>query len=248
MEDSASPAPEAATQRHWFKPMLLLLGLFILVFLATLFGIDYRKTHPSQTDPLASLTAGSAAQSTIGTVTGTVRPAIPQIETTDDPFLGPPASKVIVVEFGDFQCPYCKDEYQTFRELAAQYGNRVKFIFRDFPLSEIHPEAQAAAEAAGCAFEQGNDKFWAYHDKLYQNQDTLSAASYATIAAQVNLDEGKFAACMSSHARFDEIQSDVADGAAVGVTGTPTFYLNGYRVQGVIPKEKFAKALDLLLK
>jgi protein-disulfide isomerase len=236
------------SQRHWFKPMLLLLGLFVLVFLATLVGIDYRNAHPSKTDPLAALTAGTASQSTIGTVTGTVRPAIPKIETSDDPYLGPAAAKVVVVEFADFQCPYCKEVYSMVRELAAQYGNRVKFILRDFPLSEIHPEAQAAAEAAGCAFAQGNEKFWAYHDKLFQNQAALSATTYEAIATQVNLDVPAFKTCMSSHARQSEIQSDLADGAAVGVTGTPTFFLNGYRVQGVIPKDTFAKALDLLLK
>lgn len=228
--------------------MLLLLGLFILIFLTTLFGIDYRKTHRTQTDPLATLTAGSASQSTSGTVTGTVRPAIPHIETEDDPFLGPAEAKVIVVEFIDFQCPFCKQVYPMVRELAAQYGNRVKFILRDFPLNDIHPEAQAAAEASGCAFAQGNEKFWAYHDKLYQNQASLSSTAYAALAAQVNLDEAAFATCMSSHARQEEIAVDLADGAAVGVSGTPTFFLNGYRVQGVIPKEKFAKALDLLLK
>jgi protein-disulfide isomerase len=228
--------------------MLFLLGLFVLAFFVTVLGVDYRRAHPSTSDPLASLTAGSASQSTVGIVSGTVRPAIPQIETADDPFLGPAEASVVVVEFVDFQCPYCKEVYTMVRELAAQYGNRVKFIIRDFPLSEIHPEAQAAAEASGCAFEQGNDKFWAYHDKLYQNQDSLSVTSYATLASQVNLDEEKFATCMSSHTRSTEILGDLADGAAVGVTGTPTFFLNGYRVQGVIPKDKFAKALDLLLE
>ncbi len=228
--------------------MLLLLGLFVLVFLVTLVGVDYRKAHPTQSNALADLTAGSALQSTSGTAAGTVRPAIPQIETSDDPYLGPAEAKVVVVEFADFQCPYCGEVYSMVRELAAQYGTRVKFILRDFPLSEIHPEAQAAAEAAGCAFAQGSEKFWAYHDKLFQSQDALSAAAYTTIASQVNLDEAAFQTCMSSHARQDEIQADLADGDAVGVTGTPTFFLNGYRVQGVIPKEKFAKALDLLLK
>ncbi|MDP2789819.1 MAG: thioredoxin domain-containing protein [bacterium] len=238
------PAP----QRHWFKPMLLLLALFVLVFFTTVLGVDYRRAHPSQTDPLASLTAGSASQSTSGTVSGTVRPAIPQIETADDPYLGPAEAKVIVVEFIDFQCPFCKQVYPMVRELAAQYGNRVKFILRDFPLNDIHPEAQAAAEASGCAFEQGNDKFWAYHDKLYQNQELLNAATYTAIASQVNLNEQKFATCMSSGARKSEILGDLADGAAIGVTGTPTFFLNGYLVKGTFPKDMFAKALDLLLK
>ena len=239
---------QVTPQRHWFKPMILLLALFVLVFFTTILGVDYRRAHPTESDPLGELTLGSISQSTSGTVSGTVRPAIPQIETSDDPFLGPVEAKVTVVEFIDYQCPFSKTEYTTFRELAAQYGNRVKFILRDYPLNDIHPEAQGAAEASGCAFEQGNDKFWAYHDKLYQNQESLSATSYAGIASQVNLDEAAFASCMSTNARQAEITGDLADGAAIGVTGTPTFFLNGYRVQGVIPKDKFAKALDLLLK
>ncbi|MEK7518761.1 MAG: DsbA family protein [Patescibacteria group bacterium] len=256
VDNPRGAAPDTPTQtsdpsqpvRHWFKPMLLLLALFVLVFFATILGVNYRRAHPTKSDPLGELTLGSTSQSTSGTVSGTIRPAIPQIETADDPFLGPAEAKVIVVEFIDYQCPFSKTEYSTFREIAAQYGNRVKFILRDFPLNDINPEAQAAAEASGCAFEQGNDKFWAYHDKLFQNQESLSPTSYAAIASQVNLDEQAFATCMSTHARQAEITGDLADGAAIGVTGTPTFFLNGYRVQGVIPKDKFAKALDLLLK
>ncbi len=228
--------------------MLLLLSLFVVVFLFTAVAADYWRTHPRTSDSLDSLTAGTSSQASVANVNVAVRTSIPNLETADDPSLGPAQSNVVIVEFADFQCPYCEQMYQPFRELTAKYGNRVKFIFRNFPLTEIHDRAEATAEAARCAFQQGNAKFWLYHDKLYQNQADLSDAALLTYAQQIGLDVKSFTQCVQSHATAVAVQADLTDGASLGVTGTPTFYFNGRKVQGVIPQEKFAKALDLLLK
>ncbi|MFA6588538.1 MAG: DsbA family protein [Patescibacteria group bacterium] len=236
-----------AQQKHWFKPLMWFLALFILVFLGTIIIIDYHNSK-KQVDPLAELTEGSDTQSSSENINQAARSAIPQLETSDDPYLGPKDANIIVVEFGDFQCPYCQSEYQTVREVAAKYQSWVKFIFRDFPLSQIHDRAQAAAEAAGCAFAQGNEKFWAYHDKLFQSQDKLADADLKNYAVQIGLDEKKFSECISKGERKQEINEDFADGVANGVTGTPTFFFNGKKVKGLIPKETFEKALDLFLK
>jgi len=235
-------------QRHWFKPLMLMLGLFVLAFLVTAFVVENRRGVPPAGDAFANLTSGTSSQATVGNVNTSVRPAIPKLETEDDPFLGPANASIVVVQFMDFQCPFCEQAFATLREIAAQYGDRVKFIIRDFPLTDIHPEAQAAAEAAGCAFAQGSEKFWAYHDKLYLNQASFSTAYFAAAAQQVGLDVGKFNACVASGERKAEITEDYLDGVAAGVRGTPTFYFNGRMVQGVIPKETFAKVLDLFLQ
>ena len=236
------------SQPHWFKPMLLLLGLFALVFLITAVAVDYWRAHPKTTETIDSLTSGSSSQASVGNVNVNARSTIANLETSDDPTLGPTQSNVVVVAFIDFECTYCKEMYQSFRELTTEYGSKVKFIFRNFPLTEIHDHAEAAAEAARCAYQQGNDKFWAYHDKLFQNQDDLSDTALLTYGEEIGLDQATFKECVKSKATASAVEADLEDGVAEGVTGTPTFFFNGKKVQGVISKEKFAKALDLLLK
>ncbi len=226
---------------------MLLLGLFVLTFLVTAFFVENRRGIVGE-DAFASLTNGTSSQASVGNVNTSVRPAIPQLETDDDPYLGPAEANVIVVEFIDYQCPFCKQAFSPMRELALAYSDRVKFIVRDFPLTDIHSQAQPAAEAAGCAEAQGLEKFWAYHDKLYLNQDALAENLYPILAEQAGLDRAAFAACLASGERKAEITADYLDGAAAGVRGTPTYFINGRIVQGVIPKDKFAKVLDLLLK
>lgn len=238
---------EVVIQRHWFKPLMLMLALFVLTFLVTAFVVENRGKQTAE-DVFANLTSGSSGQASVGNVNTSVRPAIPQLETEDDPYLGPEKANVIVVEFIDYQCPFCKQAFSPMRELALEYSNRVKFIVRDFPLTDLHPQAQVAAEAAGCAQAQGMEKFWAFHDKLYQNQDALSENAYSTLAEQSGIDRAQFAACLTSGERKPEIAADYADAAAAGVRGTPTYFINGRMVQGVIPKESFAKVLDLLLQ
>jgi protein-disulfide isomerase len=238
-------APPSSSR--WFKPLMWLIVLFVGVFLGTVILIDYQKSKRSQ-DTFAELTGGYASQASVENINAASRPAIPKLETTDDPYLGPAQASVVVVEFGDFECPYCRQIFSDLREITVKYQDRVKFIFRDFPLSEIHAQAQAAAEAANCAFQQGNEKFWAYHDKLFQNQENLSEANYKIFARQIGLDEQRFEKCLASGETRAEINEDFLDGAAQGVTGTPTFFFNGRKVQGVIPKDKFEKALDLLLE
>jgi protein-disulfide isomerase len=159
------------------------------------------------------------------------------LATADDPSLGPEDAKLAVVEFLDYQCPFCGQASSTFREVAAAYGDRVRFVVRDFPVPEIHPDAVAAAEAAGCAEAQG--RFWPMHDRLFALRGKLSRAGLDLAAQQSGLDMGVFGACMDLHARLDEIEADIAAGTAAGVRGTPTFFFNGEPVEGVIPREAF---------
>lgn len=247
MVDQADANTLPMAQRHWFKPMLLLLALFVVVFLITVVVVDARRAKQPK-DSLASLTAGSSSQSTVATLPVVNRSVNPQLETKDDPSLGPTTAPVVVVMFIDFQCPYCRQMFSTFREVAVAYSNRVRFILRDFPVTQLHEQAQASSEAAACVYTLGgNERFWSYHDKLYLNQDELGPDLYRTLAVQVGVDEAAYTRCVESRQTQAEVDADFLDGVALGVTGTPTFFFNGYRVQGVIPKESFTKVLDLLL-
>lgn len=162
---------------------------------------------------------------------------VADVATTDDPALGPAGAPLTVVEFLDYGCPFSGAESSVVRELAAAYSDRVHFVIRDFPVEELHPNAVLAAEAAGCAEAQG--KFWPMHDRLFALRGSLARTNLDRAAEQSGLDLKTFAACMDSHARLDEIQADVEGALAAGVRGTPTFFFNGQRVEGAIPRDAF---------
>lgn len=165
--------------------------------------------------------------------------AFAHVATLDDPAIGPSDAKLVIVEFVDYECPFCNEESTVVRELAAKYQEKVRWIVRDFPVSELHPQAVLGAEGAGCAEAQG--KYWPMHDRLFAAavDGGLDRDEIDRSAEQSGLDMAVFRACMNVHARLDEIQQDLSDGLAAGVRGTPTFFLNGSRVEGAIPKAAF---------
>lgn len=171
--------------------------------------------------------------------------ALADLATADDPSIGPADAKLVVVEFLDYQCPFCNQASSIFREAAAAYGDRARFLVRDFPVPELHADAVAAAEAAGCAQAQG--KFWPMHDRLFALKGVMARADLDRAARQSGADMKIFAACMDLHARVDEIQEDVIAGAAAGVRGTPTFFFNGQPVEGAIPREAFEALIKRFL-
>ena len=149
------------------------------------------------------------------------------------PFLGADDAKVTIVEFGDFACPFSREAYPSLRTIAAEYASSVRYEWRDFPLTTIHPRAHAAAIAASCAGAQ--KKFWQMHDKLFLNQHALDAQDLANYAAEIGLDTTVFAQCVVSGGDSARLSEDLAAGVAAGVRGTPTFFINGVRVEGAIP-------------
>ncbi len=152
-----------------------------------------------------------------------------------DPTFGNPNAPLQIVEFADFECPYSKEESFIIRELQAQYPDKIHFIYRDFPLEDLHPNAFRASEAAQCANDQ--DKFWALHDKLYQNADRLTDLDIKLYALEAGLNITQFNKCFDERKYKDEIEGDRADGIAAGVVGTPTFFINGKKIEGAIPME-----------
>jgi len=171
-------------------------------------------------------------------------PSRQSIDLDDDPVLGDENAPVTIVSFEDFQCPFCKRSFdQTFPQLKKEYidTGKVKYVYRDFPLS-FHPEAQPAAEAAECADEQG--KFWEMHDLIFQNQAIMSNSAYKQWAEQLGLDTAQFNDCLDSGKYRQEVQSDSNYGSQVGVSGTPTFFINGIRLVGAQPFEAFKQIID----
>lgn len=163
----------------------------------------------------------------------------------DDPLLGNPNASVIIVEFGDFQCPFCKRLFETTeQEIIEKYvkTGKAKFVYRDFPLASIHNMAQKAAEASECADEQG--KFWPYHDLLYERQDRLSVENFKAWAKELGLNGAQFDACLDSGKFKDEVENDFQAGQRAGVSGTPATFVNGRIVTGAVPFAQFEQIIE----
>jgi protein-disulfide isomerase len=164
------------------------------------------------------------------------------VSTDDDPSIGPADAPVTIIEFSDYQCPYCQVWYkQVYQQLLASYPNKIRFVYRDLPLP-MHPEAIPAAEAAECAGEQG--AYWKYHDALFSQKNGLNRAAYDQYATDLGLDSKAFTACLDSHRYQAEIQADASDAARVGISGTPSFVVNGRILIGALPFSEFKTVID----
>lgn len=173
------------------------------------------------------------------------------VSADDDAFLGDKKAKVVLIEFSDFQCPFCRRFWkETLPLLKKEFidTGKIKFVYRDFPLS-FHPSAQPAAEATECAEEQ--NKFWEMHDKIFEEQEKLgqgteqfAVSDIKKWAGQIDLDKTKFNQCLDSAKYKAEVEKDSADGAAAGVSGTPTVFVNGKRIVGAQPFSVFKAAIE----
>lgn len=158
------------------------------------------------------------------------------------PARGPDDAPVTIIEFSDFQCPFCARAGPTVKQVLARYPEQVRFVYRHYPLGSIHPRAHAAAVASACAAEQG--KFWEYHDLLFANAKKLADEDLAGYAEQAGADAAAFSQCVTE-GRFDaEVERDIAAGRAAGVTGTPTFFINGRMLGGAQPLDEFVRVIE----
>jgi protein-disulfide isomerase len=165
-----------------------------------------------------------------------------EVATNGAPFKGPARAPVTMVKFEDFHCPFCKKVQPTMAQVLSKYGKKIRLVHRDFPIDSIHSAARNAHEAARCANEQG--KFWQYHDVLYANAPKADAAELKSYAKEVGLDVTAFERCVASGKFRDVVQKDVDEGTRLGVTGTPTFFINGRLLSGAEPFERFATIID----
>ncbi len=160
------------------------------------------------------------------------------IDLEGRPVLGPGDAPVTIVEYTDYGCPWCaKYAEETYPKLIAAHGDKIRYSVRNFAVATLHPQAPKAAEAAECAADQ--ERFWDYHDLLFQNRTKLDVPSLKVYAAQLNLDGERFDTCLDSGEKTELVNADFQEGLANGVRGTPTFFLNGRRLVGAQPLEVF---------
>ena len=174
------------------------------------------------------LQAPAASRVSVSTDTGFVR--------------GNQEATVTIVEFSDFQCPFCKSATATVKQVVDKYAGKVKWVFRDFPIAALHPAAPKAHEAARCAAEQG--KFWEYHDLLFERSPRQAPDELKQYAQELKLDGPAFAQCLDSGKQQAGITRDIEEGTRLGVTGTPTFFVNGRELVGAQPLTAFQKIIE----
>jgi predicted DsbA family dithiol-disulfide isomerase len=155
---------------------------------------------------------------------------------------GSPNAPITIVEFSDFECPFCRHSEQIINAVLSKYGDKVKLGYRDFPLRQAHPHSEAAAEASRCASEQG--KFWEYHDLLFSGSGKLDAAGLLDAAHAAQLNDAQFLSCLHTEKFKGAVDADVKAGARAGVTGTPAFFINGIFISGAQPAAVFEKTID----
>ena len=205
--------------------------------------------------------SGDGSDKILGTTTGTTpTPAAPQptqppapdssklpAVSSSDYVRGPENAKITLIEYSDFQCPFCLRHTPTMEKILTEYKGKVKLIYRHFPLTSIHPEAQKAAEASECAGDQG--KFWEMHDKIFEANaaSNMSVETWKKIAKDLGLNTTKFNSCLDSGQFASKVNSEQIAGAEAGVEGTPATFVNGRLVSGAVPYEQFKSIIDSLL-
>ena len=163
------------------------------------------------------------------------------VASAGHPSIGGRSAPVTIVEFSDFQCPFCRAAENSLTQVRQKYGDQVRLVYMDFPLG-FHPHAMDAARAARCAADQ--DKFWQFHDALFLDQKKLDPDNLQQTAAKLGLDRAKFNACFTNDKHNAGIRQDMAEGNSLGVTGTPTFFINGRELVGAQPAPKFNDVIN----
>lgn len=239
MEESPQPAEqkaaakESSPRNYWMYFSVLLMA--VLVFTTY-------QSYATNRMVMAALTGQAVAQQNNG-IEGTAPAAAPRadVNSGNAHFKGSSNAKVTIIEYSDFQCPYCGRALPTLQQVLETYGDKVRIGYKHFPLS-FHQNAENAALASECAAEQG--RFWEYHDILFSNQQALDAGSLKGYASQMGLDTGKFNQCLDSKKYLNIVRQHMQEGTQEGVDGTPAFFINGALISGAQPFEAFRQVID----
>lgn len=169
--------------------------------------------------------------------------------SSSDHITGNPKAKVTMIVFSDYQCPFCGRFHPTLKQVIATYGDKIRVVFKHFPLDSIHPNARPAANASECvAALGGNDAFWQYTDKLFEKQTQLSDTLYTQLAKEVGVSESSFNSCYQAKKYASKVDADYQQGLAAGVQGTPAAFVNGTLIPGAVPFEQVKSVIDAALK
>lgn len=229
--------PESLSEKKSTLPAIII-SLFVLlaIFLAAVFFILFfeQRSGSSSKDASADASSFVFSQSELG-----------QIYSNISRSSGPSDAPIRIVEFSDFECPYCGASFPILKEVLAEYEGKIQFIYRDFIASDVHENAQLAAVASRCAAEQ--DAFLKYHDKLFLNQDSLDTDSLVIYAIQLGLDVREFTECLVSDKYDEAVQQDTIQAIQLGFVGTPTWAINEYKLQGVVPKDVWVQIIENIL-
>jgi protein-disulfide isomerase len=171
----------------------------------------------------------------------TLQPPVEQVALDNAPVRGPQDAPVTIIEFGDFQCPYCRQEEPALKKLQSNFHGKIKLAFKDFPLP-MHQYAEKAAEAGRCAAVQG--KFWQFHDAAYATSDDLTVSRLKQIAKSLDLDTASFDKCLDSGEEAATIQKEIAQGRALGLSGTPSFFINDHFISGALPYNELSSVVE----
>lgn len=214
-------------------PGAILAGAFIIAG-ALVYGGDIKEKLLSRNTP--------GAEST------TDVPAVEVPISDSDHIRGNINAQITIVEYSDLECPFCKTFHATMKQVFAEYGDKVRWVYKHFPIDSRHPKADKEAEAAECAAKQGgNDAFWAYVDRIFEitpSNNGLDPALLPAIAKDLGLDKGKFESCLSSGKYAELVEAQFQEGMRLGVNGTPGSFVNGEPVRGAIPFEALKEIID----
>ncbi len=228
---------DSATNKRWyFSWWAIILWIIITVLLIVLIAFGFLIN-----DSIKNLEQGNFSGASLAQSLKTQKKY--KAEGINNYWIGSENPKVTIVEFADFQCPNCINAYQKVREISVKYKDDVKIIFRDFP---VYEGSINMAMAARCAGQQG--KFWTMHDKLFQAQPDSDINSLKNIAQTIGINDKKFLSCMQEEKTLPLIRKDYSDGQNFGITGTPTFFINGYKIPGDIPRDIFIMIIEELIK
>ncbi len=227
-----SPAPELEENVLRIRRRHLYSALIPLAFVAGLATGFLFWGRDGGAAPSRAAAAGGSAESVPGRL---------EVEVDDDPAIGPEDAPITIIEFSDFNCPYCRKFHaETFQPLLDQYPGMIRFVYRDYPITSA--ESFVAAQAAECAEDQG--AFWEFHDALFSGRYDLGREAYTKYAEELGLDVEELVACLDSERYAEEVQADARYAAGLGISGTPTFFINGRPMVGAQPLLRFIEIID----
>jgi len=210
------------------------IGFFILLDKVMIGGGSVAKVTNTNSNPVAAAPAAPAVSERVNM----------QVAASDH-IRGSKEASVFVMEFSDYQCPYCGSFHPTMQQVISEYDGQVAWVYKHFPLDSLHPQARPSAEAAECVAEQAGDEgFWQFTDAMFANQNSLNAALYETVASEIGVDLAQFKNCVSSRKYQDRVESDYQQGIAYGVDGTPASFVNGIPVKGALPFSTISQIID----